>query len=296
MVAAVAPTVEEIHASSKVVEVEVSKLRVDTSYQRDFSETLVDEIANDFDSVAAELITVSDRGPRTNDPNGVEGGLWVVNGQHRSKGAQKAGRKTIWARLIDLRKVDDPAAIEARFRLKTNRKLSDRPLERFKAQLRSFDEESLAIVAILARYGTEINLKASPETGVNCVVTVEQLYRMDQGVLLGETLEVVRDTFDRVSGQTASSSLLKGIGWFIEKHANETDRDRLVAKMKGLGVTSLSARAHSTGLTHGGSLWVNYYRVIVDLYNEQLREKNRLNWALRGKSALSKGGGSNTAA
>lgn len=284
-----ASKVDEIHAASEIKEVDLVKLRVDYSYQRDPSENLVDEISNDWDAVAAELLTVSNRGVRPKDGE-VEGGLWIVNGQHRAKAAQKKGMEKIWARVIDLRKEADPAAIEARFRLKTNRKLSDRPLERFKAQLRANDEESLAIVKIFARFKSEINIVPAPDTGVNCVSTIEALYRMDGGGLLTETLEVVNDTWGFVGGKNSKADLLKGICWFIEKHADESDRDRLVSKLKGIGLNTLESRARTMALTMSGALWINYYRSIVDLYNENLKEKNRLQWMLRGKSALGKTG------
>lgn len=288
--------IEEIHATSKIIEVEIAKLQVDPSYQRDFSETLVDDIAQNFDLVAAELITVSDRGTRNGDANKVPGGLWIVNGQHRSKGARKKGNKKIWARVIDLCKEDDPAAVEARFRLRTNKRLSDRPLERFKAQLRANDVESLDIVKILAEHGAQINVAPNPESGVNCVSTIEALYRLDDGSILGDTLQLIKDVYGDVDGRHANSSLLKGTCWFIEKHAEESDRDRLVTKMKGLGAGTLEGRARTMGLTMGGSMWLNYYRAIVDLYNEQLREKNRLGFKTRGKSKLYGGGGSQRAA
>lgn len=285
--------IREIHANSEIVEVELAKLKVDRSYQRELSDILVDEIANDYDEISAELITVSNRGPRLNDPNGVEGGLFIVNGQHRSKGAQKKGKTKIWARVIDLKKEADPGALESEFRLRTNHRLSDRPLERFKAQLRAKNEESLAIVKILAEYDAVINVTNNPEKGINCVSTIEALYRMDDGSLLGDTMSLVKDVWDTIGGSTSNSGLLKGVCWFIEKHAEESDRTRLVSKLKGIGTQSLEARARTMNLSMGGAMWVNYYRALVDMYNEQLREKNRLQFRTRGKSKLAKGGAGN---
>lgn len=285
--------VDEIHANSKIEEIKLASLRVDHSYQRDISETLVDEISENWDVVAAELITVSDRGPRTKDDL-TDGGLFIVNGQHRSKAAQKRGQETIWARVIDLKnpqKFPDPGAIEAGFRLKTNVKLSDRPLERFKAQLRAGNEESAKIVEILKKFGTEINAVPTPEVGINCISTIETIYRYDDGGLLTDTLEVIRDTWKTVGGKNAQAALLKGISWFIDKHSDDTDRTRLVSKMQAMGMGALESRARTIGLTMGGSLWVNYYRALVDLYNEQLRERNRIDWALRGSHRMQKGGG-----
>jgi hypothetical protein len=295
MAAATRSLVDELHANSEIKEVQLSQLQSDFSYQRDTNEALVDAIANDWDTVASELILVSNRGVRSKDGE-IKGGLFIVNGQHRTKAAQKRSMTTIWARVIDLRKVKDPGAMEAGFRLKTNKRISDRPLERFKAQVRSGDEDSLAIVKLLAGFDTEINASPSSEVGINCVSTVEGLYALDNGSLLSDTLEVVRDTWRHVGGDFTKASLLKGVCWFIEKHAEESDRTRLVSKLQGVGITALESRARTIGLTMGGSMWMNYYRAIVDLYNEQLREKNRLQWMLRGSQRVDRGGGQQRAA
>jgi hypothetical protein len=285
--------IKELHANSKIEKVALSKLQVDSSYQRDISEKLVDEIANNWDVIASELILVSNRGSRTASGD-VKGGLFIVNGQHRSKAGAKLGLTDIDARIIDLRKEEDPAAIEAGFRLKTNVRLGDRSLERFKAQLRAGDPESLAIRDLLSQFDTEINTVPNSEVGINAVVTIEEIYRVDDGSLLREVLTLVQDVWKHVGGDHSKSPLLKGIAWFIEKHAEETDRSRLVHKLEGIGATVLEQRSRTIKLTMGGSLWVNYYRAIVELYNEQLREKQRLAWKLRGSQALRRGGGQGT--
>ncbi|HXJ63281.1 MAG TPA: DUF6551 family protein [Actinomycetota bacterium] len=279
-------TVDELHASSKIEEVELSHLQIDSNYQRDVSERLVDAIVETgWDQVAAELVTVSDRGVR--EPGGdVRGGLFIVNGQHRSKAAMKIGLTKVWARVINLHDDPDPKVVEARFRLRTNVRLGDRPLERFKAQLCAGDESSTAIVKILSNFGAEINIVPSPDVGINCVSTIEALYRLDDGGLLRETLEVIRDAYGYVGGKNTGANLLKAICWFIEKHADESDRTRLVSKLQGIGLAALETRARTAQLSMAGALWVNYYKAIVELYNSDLREKNRLQWKLRGKSAL----------
>lgn len=295
VVEVVKPDVDALHAESEIVEVPLGKLQADYSYQRDISEALVDEIAGDWNLVASELVLVSDRGPRPKDGD-VKGGLWLVNGQHRSKAAQKLGHEKIWARVINLRKHPDPGMVEASFRLQTNKRLGDRPLERFKAQLRSEDPESLDIVKVLARSGAEINMQQNSETGINCVATIEQLYRVDDGALLDDTAQLIRDTFGEFGGHNAHSAFIKGIAWFVDKHAEETNRDRLEQKLKGLGLTALDSRARTTGLSMGGSLWLNYYRALVEMYNAQLSDRNKLHWKYRGSEAIRRGGGGQRAA
>lgn len=276
--------VDRLHQTSVIREVKLEDIRIDRSYQRDPSQSLVEQIAADWDEVASELVLVSDRGPDRGD---VEGGLWLVNGQHRSLAARKRGHEAIWARVVDLSEAEDPAAVEANLRLKLNVKLGDRPLERFKAQVRAGDADSLNVVKILARYDTQINETMNMEHGINAVSTVEAIYRADEGALFAETIETLRDVWPDLSGKKVSSAMMKGVAWFIEKHSDKVDRSRLIEKMRVNGPEAI----HRSGTNHksvmGGSMWMNYYRAIVEFYNENLHEKQRLEWQLRGANTFS---------
>src|SRR5256885_6899745 len=87
-------SIEQIHASSSIEKVPISELQVDRSYQREPTQALVDDIAENWDEVSSELLLVSDRG--------LGRGKYVVNGQHRTLGARKRGLADVWARVIDL--------------------------------------------------------------------------------------------------------------------------------------------------------------------------------------------------
>jgi hypothetical protein len=275
----------EIHANSKIMEVAIDKVQVDRSYQRDPSMALVDKIAEEWDIVASELVLISDRGPR---PEGSEvgSGLFIVNGQHRLRAARKLGHKKIWARVIDLKAAEDPGKIEAEFRLKTNVRLGDRIHERFKAQLRAGDEESHAIVALLAKFDTEINLVPTSEGGINCITTIELIYRVDEGALLRDTMEIIKGAVTVVGGKNVNAGWIKGLAWFIEKHSMECDRSRVIEKVSVMGVNGLERRARAMQSSFAGPLWINYYRALVDLYNEKLAVKNRLELSTRGQGVF----------
>lgn len=281
--------IDRIHETSTIKEVPLADLKVDRSYQRDISQALVDEIASNFDIIASELVLVSDRGKGRDHMWPENGRFYIVNGQHRAKAAQKIGRSKIWARIIFLDQEEDPGAIESTFRLKTNVGLSDRPLERFKAQLRAGDPESIAIQEILASFGTEMNATPSKEVGVNSVAGVEMIYRVDDGVLLRETLTLIKDIYRSVGGKYVSANVLKSLAWFIDKHAAESDRGRLVDKLQLAGLASLDRRARTIQSTMGNTLWLNYYRAIVDFYNERLGDRQRLEWNTRGAQRFASG-------
>jgi hypothetical protein len=277
--------VDALHANSKIQQVEIERVQVDRSYQRDPSMVLVDKIADEWNLISSELVLISDRGPR---PEGSEvgGGLYIVNGQHRLRAARKLGHKKIWARVIDLTDADDPAAIEASYRLQTNVRLGDRIHERFKAQLRAGHEESHAIVRLLARFDAEINLIPTTESGINCITTIETIYRVDEGALLNDVLEILRGAHTVVGGKNINAGYLKGLSWFVEKHSMDCDRGRVIEKLGVMGVRSMEQRARAMQSTYAGPLWINYYRALVDLYNEKLAAKNRLELSTRGQGAL----------
>lgn len=275
--------VEALHAASTIERVRLTELKIDRSYQRDPSQRMVDDIASNWDEVASELLLVSQRGERE-DPR--ESGMFIVNGQHRSLGARKKGLEDVWARIIDLTEFEDPAAVEATFRLRTNVRMGDKPLERFKAQVRAGSEESLAIVAILAKFDTEINEAPNLEYGINAVSGVEKLYRVDEGKLLTETLQLIKDTFGHISGKTSSAAMLVGTAWFVLKHSEETSRDRIVERLNAAGTAAIERRARTAQATMGGTLWMNVYRAEVDFYNERLHDNNKLEWRLKGASSF----------
>lgn len=277
--------VDEIHAKSAIKQVDIEKVQVDRSYQRDPSMALVDKIAEEWDVVASELVLIAERGPRP-DGGDVLGGLFIVNGQHRLRAARKLGHKKIWARLIDLTHVEDPGKLEAEFRLKTNVRLGDRIHERFKAQLRAGNEESHAIVNLLAKFDTEVNLVPTTESGINCITTVELIYRVDEGALLRDELEIIRAAVVVVGGKNVNAGFLKGLAWFVEKHSMDCDRSRVIEKISVMGVNGLERRARAMQSSFAGPLWLNYYRALVDLYNEKLAPKNRLEISTRGQGVF----------
>lgn len=275
--------------NSTIEHIDLSKIKVDRSYQRDVSNPLVDAIAENWSEYASELLLVSNRGQRKDSE--VDGGYFIVNGQHRMSAARKLGLTHLDARIIDLRKEEDPGRIEADLRELTNVRRSDRPYERYKARLRAGKPEAVAISAILEKFDTEANYTPNPDQGINAISTVSFLYNVDDGALLRETLEVVRDAWGHVGGKHATANILKAIAWFIDRHAGETSRTRLVERLKEHGAGSIERRGRIVQSTMSGALWMNTYRAIVEVYNEKLTEKSRLGWNTRGASAWQRKGG-----
>lgn len=282
--------IEEINAKSVIRQVNLSDLSVDRTYQRDPSQSLVDKISEEWDEVASELLLVSDRGANRKDRWPEGGQYYLVNGQHRSLAAAKRGIKKVQARVIDLTEVPDPAAFEAIFRLRTNVRLGDKPVERFKAQVRSGDPDSLAIVIMLENFGTYVN-ETVGDTGINAVTALEKLYRVDDGKLLQETLQLIKDAYGGLGGMYTTQPILVGVAWFILKHQDESDRTRVVQQLAHSGPAALDRRARAIAASMPGTLWQNYYRAVVEFYNERLSDSKKLEWRTRGASTFKGGAG-----
>jgi hypothetical protein len=253
----------DIHVKSKVQRVKLDELKTDRSYQRDISMPLVETIRNQWDMVASELLLVSRRD---------DGDLYIVNGQHRSAAARMNGMTELDARVVEGL---NPAQ-EAALRLMTNVRKSDSPLERFRAQIAAGDPDSLAIEKLLDRVGTHVNIVPSADEGINAISTVEQIYRWDDGATLQETLEFLQRVFGTVGGKRATAPILHSVAWFILKHGQEATLARIEEQLKGMGPAAFTRRGQTTAAIMGGTLWVNCYRTLVELYNDGLGEKSRL--------------------
>lgn len=266
---------EELHATSKVIQVVLEYLRVDRTYQRQPSQHLIDRIFNEWSIVAAEQILVSNRGKRPEDGE-IEGGQFIVNGQHRVWAARRRGILKLEARVIDLTEVENPVGIEAAFRLQTGLRLGDKIYERFKAQLTAGDPESIDILRILTKHGTKPQMQPG-DGGITAIATVERVYRLDDtGVLLDETFDLISDIWGGFDEKKASAVTMKGFAWFIAVHSMESNRDRLIERMQAMTSAQADARARQFAGVQGGALWMNFYILLLDIYNDGLSPKQKL--------------------
>lgn len=269
---------ELLNVNSKTADIAIALLRIDRSYQRTPNQVLVDELASDWDIIAAEMILVADRGDRDWGEQEAlwEGRYFIVSGQHRVMAARKRGMTKIHARIIDLSSEDDPPKLEAYYRRKSNRRIQDRAIDVFKGRIVEGDESALAIQKILARYGVAVNYTPTSESGVNNITSIENLYERDQGATLVETLDLIKAVYGEIKPQTASADMIKGISWFISQHSLDVDASRMVEKMQTMTPSQLKGRASQMKATMGKSTWMNVYIVLVDLYNEKLTPRNQL--------------------
>jgi hypothetical protein len=258
------PAISDSQQTSREVEVvELADLRIDHRYQRPLDQGLVERILSDWDPIAADPLTISQR---------ADGSLWIVNGQHEAAAATLKGETEMLAFIYTGLTVKQ----EADLRLKKNNRRSDTPLERFHAQVMAGNAESLAIVALLAEFGTEINKQVTAYHGINAVAAVEHVFRWDEGTTLRQTLFVVRDSFGEIKGDAASGALIKGIAWFIRQHAGQVNMRELIRRVSRYDADEIRRKARSHKAVVGGADWINVYRALVEIYNHRRAEHTRI--------------------
>lgn len=265
--------------SAEVLKIE--EINVDTAYQRSLRHDLVNKIASEYDIVKAGPILVSEREDDT---------LWAVDGQHRMAGALQAGETEIFAHVV--RGLDQET--EANLRLARNERRSDSTFEKFRTRMVMGDKKVHRMVEVAHEYGVELNLEPNAQSGINALGTAEFVYDVDgTGVQLARVIKFITEAFQDETGEF-SASMLKAVLWFIDRHidSREVNWKEATERFGTFGIDDIRRKAVSHKAANGGSLWVNYYRALVEIWNFRRTEANKIHWKISGSAKQL--GGDNT--
>jgi hypothetical protein len=254
--------------SAEVLEIE--RIQIDPDYQRDLRHDLINKIAREYDVVKAGPILVSER---------ADGTLMCVDGQHRMLGAKQAGETEVFANVVHGLTQEQ----EAELRLARNDRRPDTIYEKFRTRLVMGDVKAHRIVEVVRQQGTDVNLAPSTSSGINGVATLELLYDIDgNGAWLGRTIRTIREAFgeDEMNPETLSTSMLKAVTWFLAQHVDSHEVSHLdfVERLGTHDAHDIRRKAVSHKAANGGSMWLNYYRSLVELWNFRRQEKNMIRW------------------
>lgn len=164
------------------------QLQIDESYQRSLSEPaslgLIRRIAVHWDWGLCQPLFVARRS---------DGGLFVVDGQHRLEAAKLRG--DIWQLPCVVSAFEDAASEAAAFVALNQERRPLSKLQIFKAALASGDSEALAIVAALEQAGLRIasssNLETSAPGALSNVGGLQNCLRVHGGGVLSCALDVL---------------------------------------------------------------------------------------------------------
>jgi hypothetical protein len=251
----------------------IDAINVDDSYQRSLRHDLVNKIAKDYDIVKAGPILVNER---TNDE------LWCIDGQHRMAGALQAGETEVLAHVVHGLSVSE----EAELRLARNDRKSDTTFEKFRSRLVMGDQKAKHMVRIAKDCGTRINTYPDEHHGINAIRAAETLYDAGEGngAWLVRVLTFLREVWpserpeDLLGQKQVSVNTLKSVAWFLHMHVGTSQKRRkhFRDRIQHFGIDDIDRKARAHKAIHGGSDWINYYRTLVEVYNQRLGESNRI--------------------
>jgi hypothetical protein len=266
--------VEKALEHSEFIDVRISELNIDHSYQRELNMSLVQRIAASWNPVAGEPVLVSRR---------KSGKLYVVNGQHRVSAKKILGAEMILGRVVN----GLETAGEAELRLITNVQISERPNERFKAQLAANYEESHEILRIIVTHGVELNLdRVDPLAGLNAIATIEMIYRIDRGQTLEWVITLLSDLYKEVTSVNSGQPVLRAFAWFYTRHEAEYNREWLIKALREMPPAAWAKQSKDLHTLMGGSQWINYYRKLIEAYNEAAPDGGALQMQTRGSTRM----------
>lgn len=216
--------------TSQFMEIDTVKLKIDMSYQRESSESLITRIIGRFDLNKFEPPTVNVR---------PDGSYYIVDGGHRVAAARRIGTPTLTCRVVHIDVDEEPGLF---IDLNRSRRWVS-PVQTFKAEVALGNPSSLEITRCLEDRGLRVASSHSPQT-VNCTGTLHKIYSRRGTVGLCRVLDIALvwpdDEPRRFAGQ-----LLQGLDLFIHEVQRNADEARLKERLGGTATALLLSRAQN---------------------------------------------------
>jgi hypothetical protein len=246
----------------------IEELHIDReSYQRQVVMSRVKEIGAAYDMDVAGIITVNRRS------NGL---LYIVDGQHRTLGAKRAGELEMLAQVYQGLTVEQEAWLFER-KNATHGPMS--ATNRYKARLKHGEPIAVAMQEAAHAVGTHINTAKHSHKGINAVTAVEWVYTTRGGGSEGVSmmLAVLKDAYEEVGGKAAHGDLIKGLWHFMERHEGKYDRKRLVTKLRLASpeMIQLSAADFRRAYGETDSGYTHWYRAVLKQYNSGRQDPSK---------------------
>lgn len=196
----------------------VATIVTDERYQRELVPARVRRIVRNFDARQLGALEVSERD---------DGTIAIFDGQHRLEALKELGIETAPCFVHKLTAEDEAGLF---VRLQMDRKAPS-PVERFRAQVFSGDEQAVAVedIAIEAGFVIWNRERAGQHNAIRAINALERIYKREGAETLRATLTTVADLW---AGDERSTDgyLLEGVAEFLRGYANRygsEERDRL---------------------------------------------------------------------
>lgn len=221
----------------------VKDIFVDEEYQRPLT-SFAATIERKFDPFLFQTLMLSDRGSKNKPAR-----YAVIDGNTRRVAAAKLGIVRAPAIIFTDLTPEDEADIFWRIQKYRKGVVS---WYRFRAQMRSGNEESLAIAALAERTGYELGDRPGQ---IKAVTALEAAYRRDP-----ETLERTLEAFNEAWGMAPEGKYIRGLHYFFlnypvdMKHEfKEVNDEQLIRRLKINGPDDLEKKLLSVKDLQGGT-------------------------------------------
>jgi hypothetical protein len=232
----------------------ISELSRSTNYQRDISETFVEEKVRDFDVNLLNVVKVSRR----------DGKLFILDGQHTvTIISRKSGSDDtpVWCMVYSDLTEQEEARLYA---LQGGRRLT--LVDKHKAKIVAEDEAALDVEDVLDEVGLRIS-KAQVDGGVCAVKALQDAYAVLGKAGLKRVLSVIANTWDG-AGVSLQSGIINGVRQLYEAYGNDIDDMRLIRQLRKTHPANILREAGTySSLSRANAVAA----IIATYYNKNLR-------------------------
>lgn len=239
-----------------IKDVRTDLIKVDARVQRALIPARVKKLADNLDLDAIGIITVSER--ERDD-------YYVLDGQHRLE-ALKRVELGEWEVTCHVYR-GLSLAQEAAFFRRHNDTRAITPYDDYSKGLVEGDPECLAIEEILSKNGFKMH--GSARDGViSAVVKVREIFRVDAGDLLDDTLRVLVAAWG-ARAASVEKPILGGMAKVLHTFEGEVETAKLIQKLQKSqgGASSVLGKARSMKDLYAASVETLVAKVIVATYN-----------------------------
>ncbi|MGC5001163.1 DUF6551 family protein [Streptomyces sp. DT203] len=255
-----------LHRVDYGTEVAVSDLKIDPQAQRTLNEGRAQRIAENIVPEAIGLIMLSQRD---------DGGLYIVDGQHRARACQLAGIHTVMAEIHHGLTQDQEAIL---FLIKNRESHKPKPIDEYHVGLTGGVSLFVDTDRVLKK--NNLTLGSTSTNGVGAVSGVLRITERFGAPILDRTLWVAEAAFDR-SAETWDGMILGGIGQFLGRWGDIVDDKELARKMLAMGTAAkwraeILSQSSRGGFNNSGtgSRVTTAYRLVVKAWNKGRRAAN----------------------
>jgi hypothetical protein len=251
--------------------IDITKIKVDNSYQRLVNQIKVKNIISNFNNNAFGTLTVS---KRTGDDN-----YYILDGQTRCTAAELKSIKFVPCCVIHGLTQQE----EADLFIELNNSYLVRSKDRFKAMLAAENKKAVRITEILNKHGFKPNLLnrsrdlLSRKKGyVNNFTALLEIWDTKGEKILDLVMSIVKEAWGYSDGTFDPDAVKKdtiyGIYTFLTK-CSRVDTKRLISKLRTIPAIKLIHEQNKNLAIYGKGKPYNYSKAVLELYNYRATNK-----------------------